>query len=73
MVRRELTGLDGVRSVMVKLGEHFASSEVENGAGPGKTFAEAFPGSGAGHAGRYSPRFPAQGVISAGRSVCCGP
>lgn len=44
--RRELAGLDGVRSVTVKLGEHFASREVESGAGPGKTFAEAFPGSG---------------------------
>ena len=43
-VRRELTGLDGVRSVTVKLGEHFASIEVENGAG--QTFAEAFPDSG---------------------------
>ena len=45
-VRRELTGLEGVSSVTVKLGEHFASSEVESGAGPGKTFAEAFPDSG---------------------------
>ena len=45
-VRRELTGLDSVHSVTVKLGEHFASSEVEKGAGPGKTFAEAFPDSG---------------------------
>ena len=44
--RRELTGLAGVRSVTVKLGEHFASSEVESGASPGKTFAEAFPDSG---------------------------
>ena len=45
-VRRELAGLDGIRSVTVKLGDHFASSEVESGAGPGKTFAEAFPDSG---------------------------
>ncbi len=44
--RRELSGLEGVRSVTVKLGEHFASGEVEEGAGPGKTFAEAFPNSG---------------------------
>ena len=45
-VRRELTGLDGVHSVTVKLGEHFASREVENGAGAGSTFAEAFPSGG---------------------------
>ena len=43
-VRRELAGLAGVRSVTVKLGEHFASREVENGAG--QTFAEAFPDGG---------------------------
>lgn len=42
-VRRELSELEGVRSVTVKLGEHFASREVEEGAGPGKTFADAFP------------------------------
>ena len=45
-VRRELSGLAGVRAVTVKLNEHFASREIEDGAGPGKTFAEAFPGSG---------------------------
>ena len=44
--RRELTGLEGIRSVTVKLGDHFASREVEDGAGPGKTFAEAFPSGG---------------------------
>ncbi len=45
-VRRELTSLQGVQSVTVKLAEHFASHEVEDGAGPGKTFAEAFPNGG---------------------------
>ena len=45
-VRRELSGLEGVNSVTVKLEEHFASREVEEGAGPGKTFAEAFPDGG---------------------------
>ena len=45
-VRRELAGLDGVRTVTVKLGEHFAGPEVEDGAGHGKTFADAFPDSG---------------------------
>ena len=45
-VRRELNGLQGVQSVTVKLAEHFASREVEDGAGPGKTFADAFPNGG---------------------------
>ncbi len=40
---RELSSLEGVRSVTVKLGEHFVSTEVEEGTGLGKTFAEAFP------------------------------
>lgn len=44
--RRELLEVDGVRSVTVKLGEHFASTEVEEGAGPGLSFGEAFPGGG---------------------------
>lgn len=45
-VRRELSRLEGVRSVAVRLGEHFAGGEVEEGAGSGKTFAEAFPSGG---------------------------
>ncbi len=45
-VRRELAGVEGVSSVAVKLGEHFAGLEVEDGAGQGKSFAEAFPDSG---------------------------
>ena len=42
-VRRELLVLEGVRSVTVKLGEHFASSEVEEGSIRGKSFGNAFP------------------------------
>ena len=45
-VRRELSGLEGVRSVSVRLGDHFAGCEVEEGTGTGKTFAEAFPNGG---------------------------
>ena len=44
--RRELLGVDGVRSVTVKLGEHFASREVEGGAGAAMTFGDAFPNGG---------------------------
>ena len=42
-VQRELASLQGVSSVSVRLGEHFAGREVEDGAGASKTFAEAFP------------------------------
>ena len=42
-VQRELVGLQGVSSVSVRLGEHFAGREVEDGSGASKTFAEAFP------------------------------
>ena len=45
-VQRELSGLEGVRSVTVKLGEHFASREVEEGSVSAKTFGEAFPNGG---------------------------
>ena len=40
---RELSSLEGVQSVTVKLGDHFVSSEVEEGTGNGKSFAQAFP------------------------------
>jgi metal-sulfur cluster biosynthetic enzyme len=42
-VRRELTLVDGVQSVTVRLGEHFAGGEVEEGSMLGKSFGEAFP------------------------------
>ena len=45
-VQRELSGLQGVRSVTVKLGEHFASREVEEGSVSAMTFGEAFPDGG---------------------------
>ena len=45
-VQRALSGLEGVRSVTVKLGEHFASREVEEGSVSAMTFGEAFPNGG---------------------------
>ena len=42
-IRNQLLDLEGVNSVTVKLGEHFAGREVERGAGPGMSFGEAFP------------------------------
>ena len=45
-VRNELLPVEGVRTVSVRLGEHFAGTEVERGAGPGKSFGEAFPSGG---------------------------
>ena len=41
-VRRELSSVEGVGAVIVRLGEHFASGEVERGS----SFAEAFPNGG---------------------------
>ena len=48
-IRNGLLELDGVHSVTVELGEHFAGREVEDGAGPGKSFGEAFPEGGPDH------------------------
>ena len=45
-VQRELSALAGVQSVAVKLGEHFASREVEEGSVSAMTFGEAFPSGG---------------------------
>ncbi len=44
--RRALLTLDGVHSVTVRLGEHFAGSEVERGTRAASTFGEAFPAGG---------------------------
>ena len=41
--RRELMQVEGVTTVSVNLGEHFAGAEVEKGAGRNMTFGEAFP------------------------------
>ena len=45
-VRNGLLAVEGVHSVAVRLGEHFAGAEVERGAGPGMAFGEAFPNGG---------------------------
>ena len=45
-VHRELSALEGVRSVSVSIGEHFAGREVEVGSGKGMSFADAFPDEG---------------------------
>ena len=42
-VRRELLDLPGVRTVSVRLEDHFASDAIQSGVGPGKTFGQAFP------------------------------
>ena len=45
-VRNGLLSVEGVNSVTVRLGEHFAGAEVERGASPGMSFGEAFPNGG---------------------------
>ena len=41
--RNSLLAVEGVRSVTVKLGEHFVGAEVEEGAKEGRSFGNAFP------------------------------
>ena len=45
-VQRALEGLEGICSVTVNLGDHFAGNEVEHGVGAALTFGEAFPDGG---------------------------
>ncbi len=45
-VRNGLLAMEGVNSVTVRLGEHFAGGEVERGTSPGMSFGEAFPNGG---------------------------
>lgn len=46
-VRRALLGVDGIREVTVRLGDHCAAAEIEGAVNAGRTFAETFPGEGA--------------------------
>ena len=45
-VQRALEGLEGIRSVTVNLGDHFAANEVQHGVGASLTFGETFPDGG---------------------------
>jgi metal-sulfur cluster biosynthetic enzyme len=47
-VRRALLGVEGIRQVTVRLGDHCAAAEIEAAVNDGRPFAEAFPGEGAG-------------------------
>jgi metal-sulfur cluster biosynthetic enzyme len=47
-VRRALLGVEGIRRVTVRLGDHCAAAEIEAAVNDGRPFAEAFPGEGAG-------------------------
>ena len=42
-IQNELSQVDGVNGVSVRLNHHFAGEAIEAGAGPGMTFADAFP------------------------------
>ena len=46
-VRRALLGVEGIRQVTVRLGDHCAAAEIEAAVNDGRPFAEAFPGEGA--------------------------
>src|SRR6201989_3050201 len=45
-VRRALLGMEGIRRVTVRLGDHCAAEEIEAAVNDGRPFAEAFPGEG---------------------------
>ena len=72
-VRRELSGLEGVRSVSVKLGDHFAGSEVEEGSIQGKSFGEAFPEGGPDTLEETRQDFSAERVFCAAAAAATSP
>jgi len=43
-IRRELMAVENVRQVKVRLQDHFASAEIEQGVNSGRSFTDAFPG-----------------------------
>jgi metal-sulfur cluster biosynthetic enzyme len=45
-IRRELSGVENVQQVHVRLQDHFAADEIERGVNSGKLFTDAFPGEG---------------------------
>ena len=56
-IQRELSDVDGVAGVRVRLLQHFAGAAIEAGTAPGMTFADAFPEDGR-DSGRPDPGNP---------------
>lgn len=63
-VRRALLGVEGIRRVTVRLGDHCAAEEIEAAVNDGRPFAEAFPGEGAGSLAALRLTFLRKGFLS---------
>src|SRR5258708_39285109 len=68
-VRCALLGVEGIRRVTVRLGDHCAAEEIEAAVNDGRPFAEAFPGEGAGSLAALRLTFLRKGFL--GRQACC--
>jgi metal-sulfur cluster biosynthetic enzyme len=63
-VRHALLGVEGIRQVTVRLGDHCAAEEIEAAVNDGQPFAEAFPGEGAGSLAALRLTFLRKGFLS---------
>jgi metal-sulfur cluster biosynthetic enzyme len=63
-VRHALLGVEGIREVTVRLGDHCAAEEIEAAVNDGRPFAEAFPGEGAGSLAALRLTFLRKGFLS---------
>jgi metal-sulfur cluster biosynthetic enzyme len=63
-VRRALLGVENIRQVTVRLGDHCAAAEIEAAVNDGRPFAEAFPGEGAGSLAALRLTFLRKGFLS---------
>jgi metal-sulfur cluster biosynthetic enzyme len=62
-VRRALLGVEDIREVTVRLGEHCAAAEIEAAVNAGQSFADAFPGEGAGSLAALRATFLRKGFL----------
>jgi metal-sulfur cluster biosynthetic enzyme len=63
-VRRALLGVQGIRRVTVRLGDHCAAEEIEAAVNDGRPFAKAFPGEGARSLAALRLTFQRKGFLS---------
>jgi metal-sulfur cluster biosynthetic enzyme len=63
-VRHALLGVEGIRRVTVRLGDHCAAAEIEAAVNEGRPFAEAYPGEGAGSLTALRLTFLRKGFLS---------
>jgi metal-sulfur cluster biosynthetic enzyme len=62
-VRRALLGVEDIRAVTVRLGDHCAAAEIEAAVNAGQSFADAFPGEGAGSLAALRATFLRKGFL----------